>query len=86
MDEIEREELYGDIFNIYEPEIIFPPEFDDPEPTPENNSYYVIDMDGVKWFYCMNWRTRVTEYFPETGKTVGELIEDAVKFAAKNEK
>ncbi len=66
--------------------IIFPPGIDEPEPTPRNSSFYVRDMDGVLWFYCMNWRTRVREYFPEKGPTIGELIEDAVKFAAKTAK
>ena len=68
------------------PEIIFPPDIEETEPTPENTSYYVRDIDGVLWFYCMNWRTRAREYFPENGPTIGELIEDAVKFAAKTTK
>ena len=83
MNENERMDVWGD---IYEPEIEFPPEFDEPkepEPTPENTSCYVRDLDGVLWFYCMNWRTRVREFFPEEGKTIGELIEDAVKTAAR---
>ena len=80
MNEDERMDLWGD---IYEPEIEFPEDFADPEPTPENNSYYVRDLDGVLWFYCMNWRTRVTEFFPEKGPTIGELIEEAVKAAAR---
>ena len=75
--------IHGDIDG---PEIEFPENFDDPEQTPENTSYYVRDLDGVLWFYCMNWRTRVREYFPEKGPTIGELIEDAVKFAVKTAK
>ena len=79
------EELYYKD-DIDGPEIVFPEGIDEPEPTPENTSYYVRDLDGVLWFYCMNWRTRVRGYFPEKGPTIGELIEDAVKFAAKTAK
>ena len=75
--------FYG---NIDGPEIVFPEGIDEPEPTPENTSFYVRDLDGVLWLYCMNWRTRVREYLPENGPTIGELIEDAVKFAAKTTK
>ena len=86
MDEEKQTEAPYIMEEIDGPEIIFPLGIDDPEPTPKNTSYYVRDLDGVLWFYCMNWRTRVREYFLEKGPTIGELIEDAVKFAARNAK
>ncbi len=86
MDEEKQTEAPYIMEEIDGPEIIFPPGIDAPEPTPKNTSYYVRDLDGVLWFYCMNWRTRVREFFPEKGPTIGELIEDAVKFAARNAK
>ena len=46
-------------------------------------SYYKTDENGVLWFYCGNWRTRVREYFKEDGKTITELLADAIIFAAK---
>lgn len=74
------------IYNYDDLVIEFPLDIEEPEPTPENTSFYARDLDGVLWFYCMNWRTRVREHFPENGKPIGTLIEDAVKFATKNAK
>ena len=58
----------------------------EPEPTLENTSFYVTEPDGTKYFYCGNTRIKITEYFAEKGKTVSELVEDVVRYAARNEK
>ncbi len=54
------------------------------EQTLENSSFYVTEPDGTKYFYCGNTRIKVTEYFAEKGKTVSELVEDVVRYAARN--
>ena len=56
----------------------------EPEPTLENTSFYVTMPDGTKYFYCGKTRIKVTEYFAEKGKTVSELVEDVVRYAARN--
>ncbi|MBE6665787.1 MAG: hypothetical protein E7603_06175 [Ruminococcaceae bacterium] len=56
----------------------------EPEPTLENTSFYVTEPDGTRYFYCGNTRIKVTEYFAEKGKTVSELVEDVVRYAARN--
>lgn len=54
----------------------------EPEPTLENTSYYVIEPDGTKYFYCGNTRTKVTEFFSPNGLTLDKVIENLVRFAA----
>ena len=83
-----------DIFGCYEPMEVPPKEQEDewrrmrgeyePEQTLENSSFYVTEPDGTKYFYCGNTRIKVTEYFAEKGKTVSELVEDVVRYAARN--
>jgi len=83
-----------DIFGCHEPMEVPPKEQEDewrrmrgeyePEPTLENTSFYVTEPDGTRYFYCGNTRIKVTEYFAEKGKTVSELVEDVVRYAARN--
>ena len=80
MNDNKKISMYDD---IYTPKIIFPTDINEPEETPENISYYAVDENGVMWFYCGNWRTRVMEHFADCGKQIGTLIEDAVKFEYK---
>ena len=56
----------------------------EPEPTLENTSFYVIEPDGTKYFYCGNTRTKVTEFFSPNGKTVDALTANVVRFGAGN--
>ena len=56
----------------------------EPEPTLENTSFYVIEPDGTKYFYCGNTRTKVSEFFSPNGQTMDKLIENLVRFAAGN--
>ena len=56
----------------------------EPEPTLEKTSFYVIEPDGTKYFYCGNTRTKVTEFFSPNGQTMDKLIEKLVRFAAGN--
>ena len=81
-----------DICDCYEPMFTPPKEQEDewrrmrgeyePEPTLENTSFYVIEPDGTKYFYCGNTRTKVTEFFSPNGQTMDELILNLVRFAA----
>ena len=81
-----------DICDCYEPMFYPPKEQEDewrklrgeyePEPTLENTSFYVTEPDGTKYFYCGNTRTKVTEFFTPSGKTMDKLIENVVRFAA----
>lgn len=83
-----------DIFGCYEPMEVPPKEQEDewrrmrgeyePVQTLENSSFYVTEPDGTRYFYCGNTRIKVTEYFAEKGKTVSELVEDVVRYAARN--
>ncbi len=83
-----------DIFGCYEPMEVPPKEQEDewrrmrgeyePEQTLENSSFYVTEPDGTRYFYCGNTRIKITEYFAEKGKTVSELVEDVVRYAARN--
>ena len=78
--------------DYYEPTFYPPKEQEDewrrmrgeyePEPTLENTSFYVIEPDGTKYFYCGNTRTKVTEFFSPNGQTMDKLIENLVRFAA----
>ena len=81
-----------DICDCYEP-MFYPPKEQEiewsklrgeyePEPTLENTSFYVTEPDGTKYFYCGNTRTKVTEFFTPSGKTMDKLIENVVRFAA----
>ena len=81
-----------DICDCYEP-MFYPPKEQEiewsklrgeyePEPTLENTSFYVTEPDGTKYFYCVNTRTKVTEFFTPSGKTMDKLIENVVRFAA----
>ena len=81
-----------DICSCYEPIFNPPKEQEDewrrmrgeyePEPTLENTSFYVIESDGTKYFYCGNTRTKVTEFFSPNGQTLDKVIENLVRFAA----
>ena len=85
---------FSDIFGCHEPMEVPPKEQEDewrrmrgeyePEQTLENSSFYVTEPDGTRYFYCGNTRIKVTEYFAEKGKTVSELVEDVVRYAARN--
>lgn len=73
-----------DICDFYEPMETQPEEYMEPEPTFENTSFYGIEPDGTKYFYCGNTRTRVSEFFDPNGKTMDNLIENVVRFVAGN--
>ena len=73
---------------IFEPPIDFLEEWrsweDEPEPTLKNTSVYVIEPDGIQYFYCGNTRIRVSEHFSQSGKPMDTLIENVVQYAARN--
>lgn len=53
----------------------------EPEPTLENTSFYVTELDGSLYFYCGNTRIKVTEHFADNGKQLDTLIEDVISYA-----
>ena len=80
-----KEDPY-DLCACYEPTEPVPEEFIDPDerkPTLENSSFYMIDADGTLYYFCGNTRIKVTEHFSESGKTLGELMEEMVLREAK---
>lgn len=81
-----------DLCALYDPIVEFPQELinqysDDyePEPTLENTSFYATELDGTEYFYCGNTRIKVTEHFASKGKSTGELIEEVIRYAIRNE-
>lgn len=45
--------------------------------------FYATDEEGVLYFYHGNTRIRVTEYFADTGKPAAALIEDVIRYSAR---
>ena len=54
------------------------------EPTLENTSFYVVEPDGTEYFYCGNSRVKVSEHFPENGKTIRKLMKNVIQYAARS--
>ncbi len=54
--------------------------------TDMDKAFYAVDEDGQEYFYIGKNRIKITEHFPEKGKTMGELIEDLILYAARQEK
>ena len=52
------------------------------EPVPE--PYYGTEPDGEMFFYIGNTRIKVSEHFNDHGKTINDLLEDAIKYSAKS--
>ena len=77
-----------DLAQVYDFNDPFPEElqpYEGPPITLENSSVYGIDEDGLLYFYCGHRRIKVTEHFPETGRTIGELMEDLILHEAKKQ-
>ena len=43
--------------------------------------YYGTELDGTLYYYNGNTRTKVTEFFAPSGKTMDTLIENVIRFA-----
>ena len=56
-----------------------------PEPTLENTSVY-FTVDGVNYLIVGKTIIPINEHFADNGKTVGEVIEDVIRFAVKAQK
>ena len=52
----------------------------EPKPTLDNTAFYATDEDGETYFYCGNSRLKVSEHFADTGKPVGDLLEDVIGY------
>ena len=50
-----------------------------------DRTFYATDEDGQRYFYIGKTRIKITEHFPEKGKTMGELIEDLILYAARED-
>jgi len=60
-------------------------DWEDPEPTLENTSVYFTE-DGVNYLIVGKTIIPISEHFSDNGKTVGEVIEDVIRFAVKTQK
>ena len=54
----------------------------EPEGVP---TYYVINEYGTLYFYHGNTRIKVAEHFNDSGKPIGTLIENVIRYAAAHE-
>ena len=81
---------FNPIFNP-PPEVIeewnhrFDDEWKEPEPTLENTSVYFAE-DGVNYLIVGKTIIPISEHFADNGKTVGDVIEDVIRFAVKTQK
>lgn len=48
------------------------------------NTYYETAPDGTEYFCCGKNRIQVSEHFAISGKHIGELIKNVIRYAAKN--
>ena len=63
----------------------FDDEWKEPEPTLENTSVYFTE-DGVNYLIVAKTIIPISEHFADNGKTVGDVIEDVIRFAVKTQK
>lgn len=81
---------FNPIFNP-PPEVIeewnhrFDDEWKEPEPTLENTSVYFTE-DGANYLIVGKTIIPISEHFADNGKTVGDVIEDVIRFAVKTQK
>ena len=54
----------------------------EPEDTPENRAFYLVEPDGTTYLYIGNTRIKVSEHFAVKGKPMGKLIENVIEYAA----
>lgn len=76
-------DVWSSCFNpIFNP----PPEvIEEPKPTLENTSVYFTE-DGVNYLIVGKTIIPIREHFADNGKTVGDVIEDVIRFAVKTQK
>ena len=72
----------SDSYNFEEDALGFDPDYE-PEPTLENTSFYAIEEDGCLYYYCGNTCIKVHEHFADQGKTMNDLLENVILYAAK---
>ena len=63
------------VMNGYVPESVLP----------TNSVTYSTDAGGQVYCHIGNTHIKVTEHFPETGRSIGELIEDMILYAARQD-
>ena len=56
--------------------------FEEPDEVP---TYYVTDEYGTLYFYYGNTRIKVAEHFNDSGKPIGALIEDVIRYSAAHQ-
>ena len=49
-----------------------------------DTSFYAVAEDGCLYYYCDHTRIKVQEHFANQGKTMGELLENVIRYTAKN--
>ena len=50
--------------------------------TDADKAFYAVEEDGQEYFYIGKNRVKITEHFPDEGKSIGDLIEDMVLYDA----
>ena len=60
-------------------------DWDEPEPTLENTSVYFTE-DGANYLIVGKTMIPITEHFADSGKTVRDVIENVIHYAAKKQK
>ena len=51
----------------------------------DKQGFYSVDQTGQTYFCVGDTRIKVTEHFPQTGKTVVELMGDMILSAARQD-
>ncbi len=50
-----------------------------------DKAFYAVGEDGQEYFHIGKTSIKITEHFPEKGRTMGELIEDLILYAARQD-
>lgn len=50
-----------------------------------DKAFYAVGEDGQEYFHMGKTRIKITEHFPEKGRAMGELIEELILYAARQD-
>ena len=48
-----------------------------------DTSFYAVEEDGCLYYYCDHTRIKVQEHFTDQGKTMVDMLENVIRYAAK---
>ena len=49
-----------------------------------DTSFYAVEEDGCLYYHCDHTKIKIQEHFVDHGKTMGDLLENVIRYAAKN--